>query len=759
MEKRIVKFIVAFMLVMFLGVTPAKAETMTYNYTPSSFDIADLNKVLSAAGDDQEVVVNFAAGTYALDGTIRVRSNTTINAVGATFLRSGNALTSGYNMLVNTGGNHEQLEGTGYTLSHDIVINGGTFDGGDVSKSSVPANLVNFGHASNITIKNATFKNCYGSHLIELSGVKDSSVLNCTFKGEGFRYNAKKDQSEAIQLDVCGEGLNGNFKADGTPCDNVLIQGNVVTNYPRAIGNHNVVSGSYNTNVSIIGNTLTCTKDAEKQAIFLNCFKNATVKNNTITGYGYGIQSVGGQGHVITGNTITDANANAISVRETTSVSEVSSNVIKNPALNGISIILGATVSSVKGNTITAAGNNAFVIADTKTKVTTLADNTIASPGANGVSVNDSAQVSNITGNAFRSVKGNAIRVSGNVSLISGNRFNNSKQNGIVLCQSGITIHTIKENQFTATAGKAITVSEGTVENILGNTIKDTDENPIKISGKNSKATLIADNVIDTCKLHAIAITDSAVVGEVNTNTITSAKQHAIAVNSKAKVTRIEGNTISDITKCGIYTSSSGSKITTVTKNAISGTGSHSVSATSKAYIGTVKANEITASKGYGISAVSNANIKNIISNKFSKCKNHAVYFGKGKVKTKINKNEFVSNKKSAIYLGKGITATVTNNTISKYSEKHQQIFTVGKKETRVMLTLKAITSKTKKVTGTAPAKSKITITIGDKKYTTKATSKGKVSVKIQKPKKGTKITTKLVDKNKNTLTATMKVK
>ena len=750
---------VTFLFVMFLGVIPAHAETLTYNYTTNNFDIAKLNEALSQAGDEQALVVNFAAGTYALDGTIRVRSNTTINAVGGTFLRSGAALTGGYNMLVNTGGAHDQLEGTGYTLSHDIVINGGTFDGGDVTKSSVPANLVNFGHARNITIKNATFKNCYGSHLIELSGVKDSSILNCTFKGEGFRYNAAKDQSEAIQLDVCGEGLNGNFRADGTPCDNVLIQGNVITNYPRAIGNHNVVSGSYNTNISIVGNTLTCTKDAEKQAIFLNCFKNATVKNNTITGYGYGIQSVGGQGHVITGNTITDANANAISVKETTSVSEISSNVVKNPAMNGISIILNATVSTVKGNTVSGAGNNAFIIADSKTKVTTLADNTISAPGGNGISVNDQAQVSNITGNTLRSVKGNAVRVSGNVSLISGNRFHNSKQNGIVLCQSGITIHTIKDNQFTATAGKAITVSEGTVENILGNTITDTDENPIKISGKNSKATLIENNVIDTCKLHAIAITDSAVVKGVNSNTISGAKQHAIAVNSKGKVTRIEGNTISDIGKSGIYTSTSGSKITIVTKNKISDTGSHAVSATSKAYIGTLNANEITSSKGYGISAVSNSNIKKILSNKLSKCKNHAIYFGKGKVKTEINKNTFGSNKKSAVYIGKGVSATIKNNSVSKYSDKYQQIYTVGKKETRVMLEMKAITSKTKKVSGTAPAKSKITITIGNKKYTAKASSKGKFSIKIAKPKKGTKITTKLVDKNKNTLTATTKVK
>ena len=148
-------------------------------------------------------------------------------------------------------GKQEQTRGSGYSLTKNIAIIGGTFDGGNVAKAKVRANLVIFGHAEGIRIQNATFKNCYGSHLIELAGVKNCVIDSCTFDGSGFRYNDAHDESEAVQIDICAEGLNGSFGADKTPCDGVTVQNSIIKNYPRAIGNHNTVSGARNKNIKL----------------------------------------------------------------------------------------------------------------------------------------------------------------------------------------------------------------------------------------------------------------------------------------------------------------------------------------------------------------------------------------------------------------------------------------------------------------------------------------------------------------------------
>ena len=110
-------------------------------------------------------------------------------------------------------------------------------------------------------------------------------IDSCTFDGSGFRYNDAHDESEAVQIDICAEGLNGSFGADKTPCDGVTVQNSIIKNFPRAIGNHNTVSGARNKNIKIIGNQIFSTKFKDKQAILFYCFDNSEAKNNTISGY------------------------------------------------------------------------------------------------------------------------------------------------------------------------------------------------------------------------------------------------------------------------------------------------------------------------------------------------------------------------------------------------------------------------------------------------------------------------------------------
>ena len=156
-----------------MGMDCYAQDKQTYTVKQSGFSVEELQKILNTASDTQEIEVIFEKGTYEITQCIYLRSNTTIYAQGATFVRSGTALVNGGNLLSNNAeGQTGTNRGSGYSLTRNIAIIGGTFDGGNVAKAKVRANLVIFGHAEGIRIQNATFKNCYGSHLIELAGVK-----------------------------------------------------------------------------------------------------------------------------------------------------------------------------------------------------------------------------------------------------------------------------------------------------------------------------------------------------------------------------------------------------------------------------------------------------------------------------------------------------------------------------------------------------------------------------------------------------------
>lgn len=739
-----------------------KAADLSFTFNTGNYTRQAVQEALDEAGENKSVEITFAQGTYELTAPLLVHSNTTIKAQGATFKRVGEAVVNGYTMMKNTGSketNNAGMQGSGYTLSHDITIIGGTFDGGDISKSNKPSNLVNFGHASDITVQGVTFRNCYGSHLLELSGVKDSVVKSCVFDGTGFRYNDADDQSEALQVDVCGEGLNGNFTADNTPCTNILITGNTVKDYPRGIGNHNVVAGHYNSYITITGNTITYTARKQKQGIFLNEFENSTVTGNVIEGFESGIQAFGGKNLTIKGNTVKNPGGNGISVMRTVSVKELSGNIVENAGGNGISVKSGCSVNTMQSNKITSGKNNGILVDDSGTVITSLTGNQISGVDGNGISVNGEAEVARLSGNTIKNVTGNAVRVASVVKLLDKNTITGAKANAIVVCNSAAKVQSVKKNTISASKGKAISVSEGTVTEITGNKITGTNEYAIKISGKTSKVSSVTGNEITDCKLQAISVSSGTSVDEISKNTVSGCSNHAIGITSKAKAKNVTDNTISSAGKCGIYISASGSRIENLTGNVIKDTKSHAVSAASKAYIGKASGNTITAPGGYGMTAVSASTIGTITGNTFTKCKNHAVYFGKGSVKTSITGNTFVSNKKSAVYIGKGIKATVRKNKISGYSQKYVQIFYTSTTKGRSTMKLKTVSSKSKTLTGTAPAKASVTVKAGKKTYKAKAKASGSFSVNTGKIKKGTKVVVTATDSGKNTLSVTVKVK
>ena len=257
-------------------------------------DAAAIQTALDLASESYKIEINFPNGTYYLSKVLYIQSNTTLKlSSGTVIFRMDSAL--GSNMLKCTDSKHKTSTGA-YDLAHDIIVDGGTWNGGNISKSTKECNLLYFGHCNGLTVSNATIKNCYGSHALEMAGVSNATIEKCTFTD--FRYGSNSYTSEAIQMDICwkssseGDWAPG-YKQDKTTCKNIVIRNNTIIDYPRGIGSHHYLSGHQYSNITIQNNTIkrssASTQGKCVTGVFLVGVKNTTVKSNTVNSYYYGI--------------------------------------------------------------------------------------------------------------------------------------------------------------------------------------------------------------------------------------------------------------------------------------------------------------------------------------------------------------------------------------------------------------------------------------------------------------------------------------
>lgn len=294
-------YILPVFLLVILFSTPIHAATCYYNVQDfgangkdKKSDSAAIQKALDQASEDQITVVTIPNGTYYINKTLYIQSNTVIQmSKKAVIRRMDSAL--GKNMLRTTDSKHNSSNIGGYKLAHDITVTGGTWDGGNIKKAKSGTNLIYIGHSTNVTINNITVKNCYEAHAIELAGVKNGVVRNC--KISGFRYGSDMFTSEAIQIDTCyksksdGKWAPG-FKVDKTESKNILIEKNTITDYPRGVGVHHNLKGHQISNITIRNNKFNrssvSTQGKCVVGVFLLGVKNASVSNNTFECYSYG---------------------------------------------------------------------------------------------------------------------------------------------------------------------------------------------------------------------------------------------------------------------------------------------------------------------------------------------------------------------------------------------------------------------------------------------------------------------------------------
>lgn len=570
--------------------------TNTVNGADKAADTKGLQSLLDKAiGSERVVTIYLPSGTYYVEHSLKVYSNTHIILhKDATIRRMDSAVDDMIIHNVDQNGKMDQVGG--YDMSKNITIEGGTWDGGNIKLATDGTDLIRFDHAENITVKNLSVKNVYDCHLIEYVGVKNGLIDNCKFKG--FRYKKGKTTDytyarEAIQLDsawTTNENDLSDLQAawangsviDGTSCKQVTVSNNTFVDMPCGVGQHRYTSsGKYrNEDITITKNTFTCASSMKycKIAITASGTNRLTITDNTIKGpYRFSVHVLAADDVTIENNTIENIKMNGLMI-DKGSVTAIKNNTITSAKKHGISVG-GGTVGEISGNTITSAGINGISLDDGT--VTVISNNIIKTPKKHGISVagktkkSTGAKITDITDNVISKAKQNGITVDvGKITNISNNKITSPGKSGISIAgktsgKKGGTIKYVANNTISKAKVNGITMDKGKVTSIQNNKITNSGQHGISIIGGSvgsgeKKTQGVLNNTIKTCKGNGITVSGNAKVSAIASNKITSVKNNGISLTLKAKVQYIIKNTIKKCSKHGIWNGTS-------TKTKISG--------------------------------------------------------------------------------------------------------------------------------------------------------------------------------------------
>lgn len=261
------------------------------------FDAAlfGLQGALDAANAAGGGVVAVGSGVWTITETLLIYSNTTLRLQPDTVIRRGAHI----NCMIRNG----TTGVTGYTGDHDILIEGGTWDGNKTLYASNVC-LAAFGHAKNVTLKNASFIDPYGWHCVELNGVDAATVDGCRFSG------LSTTDKELLQIDLMLSSAQYPWETsfDSLPCRKITITNCAFTDGSRAIGTHSSASGVTHDGILISG----CTIDTMSQeGIYGLNWQDVVISGNYITSAVKGVVLTGSNvatlsGFSIVGNTLED---------------------------------------------------------------------------------------------------------------------------------------------------------------------------------------------------------------------------------------------------------------------------------------------------------------------------------------------------------------------------------------------------------------------------------------------------------------------
>lgn len=404
-----------------------------------------------------------------------------------------------------------------YSQCHDVVVQGGVWDrnSGELDNSAA----MTFRHASGITVRNTTAKNC-SNHFFNFSGSEDVLVENVIFsdavgykgadpsfwlrytQGDKTRYQT----IEVIHLDFLDEvGEAGSYPLDGTPARNVLVSNCLFDSVFAGVGTHHYASVAPATGVKIAGCTF---KNLMSYAVYCFGFEDMEVTGNTVSG-GRGLLDCKGASCIASGN------------------------VVEGAQLYGVFSTEDAYVE-LRGNTFKASAGIAVCVRDGAATYAT--DNVFDKTGGHGVVLIDCEECY-LSGNTFLNVAKTAILATDGTPLeASENRIETSGTQGIT-AQDGAKL-TARENTISNAKGNGILLQSAAADSsVLGNTISSCGSAGIRVL-KTDDCT-VDSNVVTGGKVEGIVI-DQCRSGTVSRNTVKKTAKHAIRlVGSKAIPTTV----------------------------------------------------------------------------------------------------------------------------------------------------------------------------------------------------------------------------
>ncbi len=546
------------------GVVTVTPQNFGAKATDIYTDKAAIQDALDLACADYKLLINFPAGEYYIGGPLYIHSNTTLKLDNlAAIIRNADD-DKGSGKTGRDGVNHNLLKASpynskksetvgGYTNAENIVIEGGIFDGGNISKATTASNVLNLGHINNLTIKNTTVKNAFGNHLIELVAVQNAEITGCTFTG--FRYvkdeindddggksyaDPNGDLAEAIQIDVAHEETKTDgtiskwtsaYLTDDTPCANIKIHDNTFNDYPVAIGNHHSLDGHHHTNIEIANNKINGTSSQNSGIKLFGC-DNSLVSGNTITNYSTGIKASASNGFTVQYNNITSATYGIIDTDA--SSGQIVSNTIDKLTNQGIIVYGAGTTASVVGLNTISNSKKSGILVHSGASCETVSSNKISTCTEDGISVYSSGKVNSLKTNTISYCQNNGIEVCGFASIpsITDNTINNSTGRGIYVYGSA-NVPSITKNKITQTGASGIEINTKAVAtNLKKNTINKCSKYGIYVAGSASVKTLSSNTIKNTVK-NGIYVKNDKIKLTFKSNKLTRVGSTAIKVDSK----------------------------------------------------------------------------------------------------------------------------------------------------------------------------------------------------------------------------------
>ena len=473
------------------------------------------------ATDKKRYTVEVESGDYELTDTLKIFSNTQLKLKKVTLTRSEDSDSN----MIRVGNNDSADSGaTGYDAYKNIIIQGGTFDGGGTQNTILKA-----AHATNFMIRSTNFRNVNNGHIMEIAGINGFAVKGCTFKQQ--HMDSEKIGYEAIQLDILKEGHIYGCRSEALPMNNVRIENCLFDDCPRGIGTHTAIYNKPFNGILIKSNKFTNLGSAAIQGMN---WKNVNIVGNSIenTPRGITLYSMMGNGDgTFLAGVLADEGGTKTNISESYQDPQNGNVLIADNSIVHCGAVKDVYASyECEGISLVGArldknyGKNS--------------DNSGGLPKGEyfleGVTVR----------NNFISVKGHGIRAKNvrNASFIDNvmncgeNDLNKSIYQGIKVYDNS-KINLIDGNNIYGSDNIGIDVEDAKVSNIRNNSIEKSGKYGICL-WDNSYSADISDNYIKSSGSNSISIQSTSQADYIGGNYLYQNKKNKIDVwkNSKAKV-------------------------------------------------------------------------------------------------------------------------------------------------------------------------------------------------------------------------------